>query len=198
MALDAHLARSFRDRLKQLRAASPQGWEASRRLLVRSHVESTLKRLRSAVLGSTLPLPLREAVLAALPSDTSRHPHDRSGEALSDLTGLPPGKARPSSRSIVAQTLSAISQGSRLVKRSGLSALNSDCSTLRPQKRQKAAGPRSASKPLCAVMTIPTNFFVPSTIRLFWTSGLETCRSWPRWPSCTCWGQGSHRALLLG
>lgn len=93
MALDAHLARSFRDRLKQLRAASPQGWEASRRLLVRSHVESTLKRLRSAVLGSTLPMPLREAVLAALPSDTSRHAHDRSGEPLSGLTGLPPGKA---------------------------------------------------------------------------------------------------------
>lgn len=93
MALDAHLARSFRDRLKQLRAASPQGWEASRRLLGRSHVENTLKRLRSAVLGSTLPVPLREAVLAALPSDSSRHPQNRSGEALSDLTGLPPGKA---------------------------------------------------------------------------------------------------------
>ncbi|MCH6558360.1 MAG: hypothetical protein IH803_09115, partial [Nitrospirae bacterium] len=66
MGLDPQLLADFRNRLKRSRDANPHAWDFSRRLIAQAGARSMLKRLASAVEASSLPLPMREALLTGL------------------------------------------------------------------------------------------------------------------------------------
>lgn len=93
MGLDPQLLADFRTRLKQSRDANPHAWDSSRRLIARAGVQSTLKRLASAVESSSLPLPLREALLTGLRGGNAKRVQDLPAQALKECTGLTPTKA---------------------------------------------------------------------------------------------------------
>ncbi|MFQ5931226.1 MAG: hypothetical protein ACE5MM_02340 [Nitrospiraceae bacterium] len=93
MGLDPQLLADFRNRLKRSRDANPHAWDSSRRLIARSDARSTLNRLAVAVEASSLPLPLREALLTGLRGGNAERIQDLPAEVLKECTGLTPTKA---------------------------------------------------------------------------------------------------------
>lgn len=93
MPLDPTLLADFRARLAEAREGDQEAWESSRRLVGRSHLHATLKRLADAIHSSSLPAPLRDALLSALGGGTAERVQSLPGEALKQLTGLPATKA---------------------------------------------------------------------------------------------------------
>ncbi|MGH7165717.1 MAG: hypothetical protein ACREIS_09370 [Nitrospiraceae bacterium] len=83
----------FRERLKRSREQVPAAWESSRSLVGQPNVASTLKRLAASIQSSSLPLPLKDAVLAGIRGGEVDRIQDLPGESLKQLTGLPATKA---------------------------------------------------------------------------------------------------------
>ncbi|WP_447978825.1 hypothetical protein [Candidatus Nitrospira bockiana] len=90
MPFDHALAAHLKSRLRAVKQAEPRAWQRSRKLVGQDAIEATRAALRAAVASSDLPAGLKEALsqtLGGADSDTSR------GDALKELTGLPPTKA---------------------------------------------------------------------------------------------------------
>jgi hypothetical protein len=79
--------------MTQVRSAHGEQWEASRRLLEPTRLPATLRGLREAVMASSWPFAIKEAVAAALERTHLNQSHEVVGESLKHLTGLPPTKA---------------------------------------------------------------------------------------------------------
>src|SRR5688500_6602287 len=92
MALDPELIGQLRAQVKRAREGNPEAWEDSRKLVAPASVESTLERLRDAVVASSLPPPLQQA-LASILREAATRISQLPGEALKELTGLPATKA---------------------------------------------------------------------------------------------------------
>ncbi len=93
MGLDPQLLADFRNRLKRSRDANPHAWDFSRRLIAQAGARSMLKRLASAVEASSLPLPMREALLTGLRGGNAERIRDLPAQVLKECTGLTPTKA---------------------------------------------------------------------------------------------------------
>ncbi|MDA2911623.1 hypothetical protein MYX04_11940 [Nitrospiraceae bacterium AH_259_D15_M11_P09] len=93
MGLDPQLLADFRNRLKRSRDANPHAWDSSRRLIAQAGARDMLKRLASAVESSSLPLPLREALLTGLRGGNAERIQDLPAQVLKECTGLTPTKA---------------------------------------------------------------------------------------------------------
>ena len=66
MPLDPTGLADFRARLAEARERNQEAWEASRRLVGRSRLQASLKRLADAIRSSSLPAHLREGLLGAI------------------------------------------------------------------------------------------------------------------------------------
>jgi hypothetical protein len=93
MPLDPTGLADFRARLAEARERNQGAWEASRRLVGRSRLQASLKRLADAIRSSSLPAPLREGLLGAISGGSADRVQSLPGEALKQLTGLPATKA---------------------------------------------------------------------------------------------------------
>ncbi|MGH7256214.1 MAG: hypothetical protein ACREI3_10605 [Nitrospirales bacterium] len=93
MQPDPQALAEFRSLVQQARNARPEAWEASRRLVAASHLTATLTRLQETIGRARLAPPLQDALLTSLHSGLANRVQDLPGQALKDLTGLPPSKA---------------------------------------------------------------------------------------------------------
>jgi hypothetical protein len=93
MPPDPTVLADFRARLAEARERNKEAWEASRRLVGRSRLHATLKRLADAIRSSSLSAPLRDRLLGIIGSGATDRVQSLPGEALKQLTGLPATKA---------------------------------------------------------------------------------------------------------
>lgn len=91
--LDATLLTEFKAQLTRSRLERPEAWESSSRLVGQAHLRATLPRLVAAIQASSLPPPLRQALLAALHDGSVERVQNLSADRLKHLTGLPATKA---------------------------------------------------------------------------------------------------------
>jgi hypothetical protein len=93
MPLDPQALREFRARLTESQAIHRDAWPASRRLIAPANFQAALAALISAIQASSVPAAVRAALQAALREGRATRMQDLQGEALKQLTGLPPTKA---------------------------------------------------------------------------------------------------------
>ena len=93
MPLDDKVVTDFRRRLREAVANDREAWVASRRLVAPAVASDTLRRLETAVAGSSLDPALREELLLLLSANNSAGPKAPPPDALRGLTGLNPTKA---------------------------------------------------------------------------------------------------------
>ena len=83
----------FRRRLRELVKRDHEAWSASRHLVEPQRAEETIRRVKVALAGSSLPPDIRDELLKALaPAETAGF-KAISGESLRSVTGLNPTKA---------------------------------------------------------------------------------------------------------
>ena len=93
MPLESTLLFQFKEQLKRAREANEAAWTFSRTLVTQSSFATTLRKLVEAIEGSSVPGPLREALIASLKLETTAQKPPLHGQAIKDLTGLSTTKA---------------------------------------------------------------------------------------------------------
>ena len=83
----------FRRKVLAVRSDGGHAWETSRRLVEQTRLPMTLQKLCEAISASPWPEPLKEALTLALGGGLATRSKDLHGEALKQLTSLPPTKA---------------------------------------------------------------------------------------------------------
>ena len=93
MPLESTLLSQFKEQLKQAREANEAAWAFSRTLVTQSSLATTLRKLVEAIEHSSVPGPLREALIVSLKLEAAAYKPPLHGPALKHLTGLPTTKA---------------------------------------------------------------------------------------------------------
>ncbi len=93
MHVDPHILAAFRRQVTSARSSDSTSWDASRNLVKPGQWPTTLTALLEAVETSTLPNEIKRSLIATLPQTHTAAENPSSGDALKQLTGLPPTKA---------------------------------------------------------------------------------------------------------